>query len=111
VVQESQTTFILELLKANMVTGKKHNPARTTLLTAREYPKPLNDTEDSQFRSVLQIIGYIYTRCDVVFVISHLQSYQSEPTQQDLRDLWHLLRYLNRLPHIPLVYKPESHQL
>jgi hypothetical protein len=108
VVEESQTTFILELLKANKVTGKERNPARTTLLTAREYPKLLNDAEHSQFRSVLQGIGYIDTRCDVAFVVSHLQS---ESTQQDLRDLWHLLRYLNGLPHLPLVYKPNSHQL
>jgi hypothetical protein len=38
VVEESQTSFILELMKSNKVTGKERNPARTTLLTARKYP-------------------------------------------------------------------------
>jgi hypothetical protein len=40
-----------------------------------------------------------------------LQSYQNELTQQTLRDLWHLLRYLKGLHHLPLVYKPDSHLL
>jgi hypothetical protein len=57
VVEESQTAFSLELLKANNITGKERNPARTTLLTAREYPKPLSHAEHSQYRSVLQGIG------------------------------------------------------
>jgi hypothetical protein len=55
-MQESQTTFIKELLTDNKVVGK-------------------------------------------------------ELTQQNLRDLWHLLKYLNGLPHLPLVYKPNSLQL
>jgi hypothetical protein len=39
--------------------------------------------------------------------ILHAQLY----SQQDLHDLWRLLRYLNGIPHLPLVYKPNSHQL
>jgi hypothetical protein len=72
------------------------------------------DIEDEFFEvlnSKYPGIGYVDTRCDIAFVVSHLQSYQNESKQQDLRELWHLLKYLNRLPHLPLVYKPTSHQL
>jgi hypothetical protein len=110
-LEESQPTFIKELLTYNKVVGKERNPSRTDLLTTRKFDTPLGEKEHSQFRSVLQGIGYIDTRCVVAFVVSHLQSYQNEPTQQDLRDLWHLLKYLNGLPHLPLIYKPNSHQL
>jgi hypothetical protein len=110
-MQESQMTFIKELLTDNKVVEKEHNPDRTDLMTSRKFETPLTEVEHSQFRSVLQGIGYIDTRCDIAFVVIYLQSYRNEPTQQDLRDLWHLLKYINGLSHLPLVYKPNSHQL
>jgi hypothetical protein len=81
------------------------------LLTSRTHIKPLTEIEHSQFRSVLMGVGYIDTRADLAFVVSHLQGYQNAPLQQDLMDLWHLLRYLNRVPHLPLVFKPTDCEL
>jgi hypothetical protein len=48
-MQESQTTFIKELLTDNKVVGKEHNPARTDLMTSKKYEIPPTEVEHSQF--------------------------------------------------------------
>jgi hypothetical protein len=48
-LEESQTTFIKELLTENKVVGKERDPSRTDLLTTRKFDTPLGEEEHSQF--------------------------------------------------------------
>jgi hypothetical protein len=49
-MQESQTTFIEELLMDNKVVGKERNSARADLMTSRKFENSLTEVEHSQFR-------------------------------------------------------------
>ena len=45
------------------------------------------------------------------FAVSFLQGKQSSPTEQDWKDLGHLLGYLKRFPEKKIIFKPKDMQL
>ena len=50
-------------------------------------------------------------RPDFDFVVSYLQGKQSAPSEQDWKDLQHLLGYVKRVPEREVIFKPSDLQL
>ena len=112
VIRRSQTSYIKDVLKSLKVTKFQYHPMRTDLVTNRPESPPLNPTQHSQFRSVLQKVAYAREgRPDIDFVVSHLQRLQSAPTMTDWNDLMHLLQYLNKEPEHWITHGPNDLQL
>ena len=110
-IEKSQVTYIRSLLKEQGVSGEETLPCRADLLSTSRTSRELTPKEHRAFRSVLQQVAYIDTRPDLLLVCSHLQRFQACPLLQDLEAVWHLLRYLNRQPNLPLIFSPSDGQL
>ena len=111
IVQKSQVTYITTMLQAHSVKGTKAFPSCGDLLSRPRDTRPLTKVEHASFRSVLQQVSCIDTRPELSFICSFLQRHQAAPLLQDLKSVWHVLRYLNGAPDVPLVFKPSNGQL
>ena len=111
-IHKSQKDYLIEIVKASGV-QKEHNlPSRMDLTTSDPESPKLPPQGVSSFRSTLQKIAYARDgRPDMDFAVSFLQGKQSSPTEQDWKDLGHLLGYLKRFPEKKIIFKPKDMQL
>lgn len=108
----TQGRQIRQLLAQHGITGTERLPHRLDLLTKKQHGALLSSKQHGVFRSVLQQVAYFRdTRPEISVAVGHLQRQANSPLDQDLRDLGHLLRYLNAAPDWPLVYQPKDLQL
>ena len=81
------------------------------LTTSDEASPKLPPEAISNFRSTLQKIAYARDgRPDMDFAVSFLQGKQSSPSEQDAKDLTHLLGYLKKFPEKNIIFKPKDMQ-
>ena len=72
----------------------------------------LSAKETSNYRYVLQKLAYAREgRPYLDFLVSYLQGKQSAPTQQNWRDLMHLLGYIKRVPEREVVFRTTDLEL
>ena len=111
-IRKSQKDYLLDVVKASGVVQEQKLPCRCNLLTS-DPESPLLPAEGvSNYRSTLQKIAYAREgRPDFDFTVSHLQSKHSAPSEQDWKDLGHLLGYIKRFPEREIVFKPTDLQL
>lgn len=111
VIKKSQGVYTKNLLKHNGVTGYEKLPYRLDITEPKKDVSPLKPKQHGEYRSVVQAVAYLHTRPTIAWIVSHLQRRSHAPDTQDLADLWHLLRYLNKYPEVPLVFAPTDLQL
>ena len=111
-IHKSQRDYIIDIVKTSGV-QKEHNLPSRMDLTTSDANSPLLPPEGiSNFRSTLQKIAYARDgRPDMDFAVSFLQGKQSSPTEEDWKDLGHLLGYLKRFPEKKIIFKPKDMQL
>ena len=111
-IRKSQKDYLLDVDKASGVDKEHRLPCRCDLLTS-DIESPLLPVQGvSNYRSTLQKIAYAREgRPDFDFAVSHLQSKHSAPTEQDRKDLGHLLGYIKRFPEREIIFKPKDLQL
>ena len=108
-ISKSQRDYLIEVVQASGVSKEQKLPSRCDLLTSDPNSPPLPPHGVSNYRSTLQKVAYAREgRPDFDFVVSYLQSKQSNPTEQDWRDLGHLLGYIKRFPDKPVVFNPTD---
>ena len=111
-ITKSQHDYLFEVVEASGVSKEQKLPCRCDLLTSNPDSPPLPPHGVSNFRSTLQRVAYAREgRPDFDFVVSYLQSKQSNPTEQDWSDLGHLLGYIKRVPEIVVHLDPTDLQL
>ena len=100
------------MLKEFGVEHRERRPSRSNLLDRDMKAKLLSaGARNDYVRKVATLNFYRAGRCDIDFVVGHLQRRQAKPTDQDACDLKHLLGYLNRFPDRPMIYEPKDSQL
>ena len=111
-IAKSQRDYLVEVVEASGVSKEQKLPSRCDLLTSNPDSPPLPPNAISNYRSTLQKVAYAREgRPDFDFVVSYLQSKQSNPSEQDWSDLGHLLGYIKRFPDKPVVFDPTDLQL
>ena len=111
-IQKSQKDYILEVVKASGVSQEFNLPCRSDLTTSDQDSPKLPPKGITTFRSTLQKIAYARDgRPDIDFAVSFLQGKQSAPTEEDWKDLGHVLGYLKRFPEKNIIFKPKDMQL
>ena len=111
-IRKSQKDYLLEVVKASGVDKEQKLPCRCDLLTNNLDSPLLPPHGVSNYRSTLQKIAYAREgRPDFDFAVSYLQGKQGQPTEQDWKDLGHLLGYIKRFPERDIIFKPKDLQL
>ena len=111
-IRKSQRDYLLEVVNAAGDLKEQKLPSRCDLLSSDPNSPVLQAKEISAFRSTLQKVAYAREgRPDFDFVVSYLQGKQSAPTEQDWKDLQHLLGYVKRVPEREVIFKPTDLQL
>ena len=112
IITRTQGKAISKMLTTFGVTRKEKRPCRLNLVTRDERSPPLTTAGKNEYVRILATLNFYRDgRADADFVIGHLQRQQAAPTQQDKRDLDHLLAYLHAFPDRPMTYQPRDAQL
>ena len=111
-IHKSQRDYILEIIKTSGIEREHNLPSRLDLTTSDDTSPKLPTEAISNFRSTLQKVAYARDgRPDMDFAVSFLQGKQSSPSEQDAKDLTHLLGYLKKFPEKKIIFKPKDMQL
>ena len=113
VISKSQGAYFADIMSDLNIKGVQKSPCRGDLLSARSESSPLlSPAREKDYRSILQRVGFGRDgRADIDVVVSRLQRYQNRPTEDDWKDLQHLLEYINYATDTPIIYAPTDSQV
>jgi len=97
IIQMNMKTFLQKYLKEHKVIGYEEHPTRTDFMKDHDSEKA---PKRQQVRFVAAVMALMYAavrvRLDILFPVAILSQKCKDPTLQDVADLEHLERYINR---------------
>lgn len=98
-ISVSQRKYILDLLKETEMLGSKpaDTPMDPTIKLGFKISDKTVDKERYQ-RLVEKLIYLAHTRLDISFVVSVVSQFMNQPTEEYMKGVYRILRYLKMIP-------------
>jgi hypothetical protein len=105
----SMQSLLEDKTKQWKIKGDEKFPHKTSLMNTDD-SEPLGENDKATYVSRCMALLYcgLRTRFDILFTLSILSQKCSNPTQKNMGDLNHLLRYVNGTQHAQMLLDPSS---
>lgn len=105
----SMQSLLTDKMKQWKIKGDEAFPHKTSLMNTDD-SEPLGENDKATYVSRCMALLYcgLRTRFDILFTLSVLSQRCSNPTQKNMEDLNHLLRYVNGTQHAQMLLDPSS---
>ena len=106
-------TYLRDLVRACGVNQTANAPHKADLFAENDEQNALHDEDKKNYHSWVMKILYAAKRCrpDVLLATSYLSSKVQNPSERDMSNIIHLLRYLNRTAQRKLRFHRSSRVL